>query len=121
MRISSNEKDQTPDQRQPPAEVESQNVEALVKKGSPCDVQENAVTDEPDIEKLGGSGGREAQPPPLSKWRTIALVATVTGAAFMNTLSVQAAVVILPTIGRDLNIPTARQQWVRHPLDDNSS
>ena len=49
---------------------------------------------------------------PMSKARTIALVITLTGAAFLNTMSVQAAVIILPTIGRDLGIPAARQQWV---------
>ena len=49
---------------------------------------------------------------PLSKARTIALVVTLTGAAFLNTLSVQASVIILPTIGRELDIPAARQQWV---------
>jgi len=49
---------------------------------------------------------------PMSKARTIGLVITLTGAAFLNTLSVQAAVIVLPTIGRDLNIPAARQQWI---------
>ena len=47
-----------------------------------------------------------------SKARTIALVVTLTGAAFLNTLSAQACVIVLPTIGRDLNIPAARQQWI---------
>ncbi|KAK5117023.1 hypothetical protein LTR62_006744 [Meristemomyces frigidus] len=49
---------------------------------------------------------------PMSKARTIALVVTLTGAAFLNTMSVQAAVIALPTIGRDLHIPAARQQWI---------
>ena len=49
---------------------------------------------------------------PLSKARTIALVVTLTGAAFLNTLSVQASIIILPTIGRDLDIPSAGQQWI---------
>lgn len=47
-----------------------------------------------------------------SKARTISLVITLTGAAFLNTLSVQAAVIVLPTIGDDLGIPAARQQWI---------
>ncbi|KAJ9624855.1 hypothetical protein H2203_004805 [Taxawa tesnikishii (nom. ined.)] len=47
-----------------------------------------------------------------SKARTTGLVVTLTGAAFLNTLSVQAAVIVLPTIGRDLSIPPARQQWI---------
>ncbi|KAB5532569.1 major facilitator superfamily domain-containing protein [Coniochaeta sp. 2T2.1] len=49
---------------------------------------------------------------PFSKSRCIALVAAVTGASFMNTLSIQAVVIILPTIGRDLNIPETRVQWI---------
>ncbi|KAM4059804.1 major facilitator superfamily protein [Hirsutella rhossiliensis] len=49
---------------------------------------------------------------PLSKARCIALVATVTGAAFLNTLSIQSVVIILPAIGRDLAVPDSRQQWI---------
>ncbi|KAL7946021.1 MFS general substrate transporter [Trichoderma barbatum] len=49
---------------------------------------------------------------PLSRARCIALVATVTGAAFLNTLSLQSVVIILPTIGRHLSIPESRQQWI---------
>ncbi|TDZ20832.1 Drug resistance protein [Colletotrichum orbiculare MAFF 240422] len=48
----------------------------------------------------------------LSKAHSIALVATATGACFMNTLSIQAVVIILPVIGRDLNIPENRLQWI---------
>jgi len=49
---------------------------------------------------------------PMSKARAISLVMTLTGAAFLNTMSNQAVVIILPTIGRDLDIPAARQQWI---------
>ncbi|KAI0387337.1 drug resistance protein [Hypomontagnella monticulosa] len=49
---------------------------------------------------------------PFSKARCIALVATVTGASFLNTLSIQSVVIILPTIGEDLSIPESRLQWV---------
>ncbi|KAL1869346.1 hypothetical protein Daus18300_005558 [Diaporthe australafricana] len=49
---------------------------------------------------------------PISKGRAVALVATVTGASFLNTLSGQAVVIILPTIGHDIGIPDSRQQWV---------
>ncbi|KAL7925159.1 major facilitator superfamily domain-containing protein [Trichoderma austrokoningii] len=49
---------------------------------------------------------------PMSKARSIALVATVTGAAFLNTLSVQSVVIILPTIGHHLAVPESRQQWI---------
>ena len=70
-----------------------------------------------DIEKDGP--GEPIQPTesrssqlPTSKARIIALVVTLTGAAFLNTLSVQACIIVLPTIGRDLNIPSPRQQWI---------
>ncbi|KAH8203866.1 hypothetical protein TruAng_001930 [Truncatella angustata] len=49
---------------------------------------------------------------PFSKARCIALVVTVTGASFLNTLTVQAVVIILPTIGDELGIPESRLQWV---------
>ncbi|KAM0258372.1 hypothetical protein ACHAQJ_003847 [Trichoderma viride] len=48
----------------------------------------------------------------LSRARCIALVATVTGAAFLNTLAVQSVVIILPTIGNHLSVPESRQQWI---------
>ncbi|TLD10728.1 hypothetical protein PgNI_05871 [Pyricularia grisea] len=54
----------------------------------------------------------EEPPLPYSKARCIALVVTTTGAAFTNILSIQAVVIALPTIGRDLNIPDSRLQWV---------
>ncbi|THW82359.1 drug resistance protein [Aureobasidium pullulans] len=50
--------------------------------------------------------------PLASKARTTALVVTLTGAAFLNTLTVQAVVIVLPTIGKALDIPVARQQWI---------
>ncbi|KAJ8128665.1 hypothetical protein O1611_g4966 [Lasiodiplodia mahajangana] len=57
--------------------------------------------------------GKDDEPPlPFSKARCIALVATVTGASFLNAISSQAVVIILPTIGRDLNIPESRLQWI---------
>ncbi|KJK90164.1 hypothetical protein H633G_05996 [Metarhizium anisopliae BRIP 53284] len=49
---------------------------------------------------------------PMSKARCIALVANVTGAAFLNVLNIQSVVIILPTIGRRLDIPESRQQWI---------
>ncbi|KAI0966545.1 major facilitator superfamily transporter [Xylaria arbuscula] len=59
------------------------------------------------------SGKDDDEPPlPFSKARCIALVATVTGASFLNTLSNQSVVIILPTIGRELNIPDSRLQWI---------
>ncbi|GAB7356697.1 hypothetical protein MBLNU459_g7406t1 [Dothideomycetes sp. NU459] len=58
------------------------------------------------------SSGTPASPPLPSKARTIALVVTLTGAGFMNTLTVQAVVIVLPTIAAELSIPIARQQWI---------
>ncbi|KAF2260568.1 drug resistance protein [Lojkania enalia] len=49
---------------------------------------------------------------PFSRARCIALVITVTCASFLNTMGVQAAVILLPTIGKELDIPDSRQQWV---------
>lgn len=73
---------------------------------------------------------------PYSTQQRVALVATVTGACFINvrfsrtepsctiyalanaclpfvkTLSVQAVVIILPSIGRDLAVPDTRLQWI---------
>ncbi|UNI21149.1 hypothetical protein JDV02_007164 [Purpureocillium takamizusanense] len=64
----------------------------------------------------GGSGVAKSEaegiPPPMSKARRIALVATLTGAAFLNTLSSQSVVIILPSIGKSLDIPENRQQWI---------
>ncbi|KAK6227562.1 major facilitator superfamily transporter [Colletotrichum tabaci] len=54
----------------------------------------------------------DPEKPAMSKARSIALVTTVSGASFMNTLSVQAVVIILPTIGRDIGIPESRLQWI---------
>ncbi|KAJ4371162.1 hypothetical protein N0V83_004378 [Neocucurbitaria cava] len=49
---------------------------------------------------------------PFSKARCVALVTTVAAAPFLSTMAVQASVIILPTIGEALNIPTSRQQWI---------
>jgi MFS family permease len=69
-----------------------------------------------DLEKADGTPAERTvttgSQTPMSKARAIALVITLTGAAFLNTLSNQAVVIILPTIGRDLDIPAARQQWI---------
>ncbi|KAF4983245.1 hypothetical protein FZEAL_1283 [Fusarium zealandicum] len=48
----------------------------------------------------------------LSKARCIALVVTVTGASFLNTLSSQSVVIILPHIGQALDVPDTRLQWI---------
>ncbi|KAK3379250.1 major facilitator superfamily domain-containing protein [Lasiosphaeria ovina] len=71
-------------------------------------------SDESDTVDCVNDNTEQRGPPgiALSKGRRIALVATVTGASFLNTMSGQAVVIILPTIGRDLSIPEARVQWV---------
>lgn len=53
----------------------------------------------------------EDEPPelPYSKPTMIAVLATATGAAFLSTMGDQAAVIVLPSIGRDLNIPNSRR------------
>ncbi|KAK1572846.1 major facilitator superfamily transporter [Colletotrichum navitas] len=66
--------------------------------------------DNTDHDSSSVSSGPEK--PAMSKARSIALVTTVSGASFMNTLSVQAVVIILPTIGRDIGIPETRLQWI---------
>jgi hypothetical protein len=68
---------------------------------------------------------------PFSRARTVALVTTVAAAPLLSvsppldvwsrhnlltvavqTMAVQASVIILPTIGEALDIPTSRQQWI---------
>lgn len=68
--------------------------------------------DDDDDDDAAADGYDDTQKLPYSKWRCIALVATVTGASFCNTLSVQSVVIILPSVGRDLNIPDTRLQWI---------
>ncbi|KAI0098616.1 major facilitator superfamily transporter [Nemania sp. FL0031] len=75
------------------------------------DEKEVGVLTEPTSD-VSESGKDDEPPLPFSKARCIALVATVTGASFLNTLSGQAVVIILPTIGRDLDIPESRLQWI---------
>ncbi|CAN9174153.1 unnamed protein product [Alternaria alternata] len=49
---------------------------------------------------------------PFSKARCVALVTTIAAAPFLSTMAVQASVIILPTIGEELDIPVSRQQWI---------
>jgi MFS family permease len=85
---------------------QQEGIEAIAKTS----LDHDAEKAEPDL-AIHRTASRGSQLP-TSKARTIALVITVTGAAFLNTLSVQAAVIVLPTIGHDLSIPSARQQWI---------
>ncbi|KAL9945873.1 hypothetical protein D7B24_007286 [Verticillium nonalfalfae] len=84
------------------------------------------TTASPRGKKLSTSSDAEPCPPvedgpiesngppalPFSKARAIVLVATLAGASFMNTMSLQAVVIILPAIGSDLDIPEQRLQWI---------
>lgn len=56
----------------------------------------------------------EAAPRPLqrSMLQAVGLIATCTTAMVLNTLNATAVSIALPTIGRDLNIPEYRLQWV---------
>ncbi|KAF1938426.1 MFS general substrate transporter [Clathrospora elynae] len=53
-----------------------------------------------------------AEPQSESQSLRLPLVLTLAGAAFLNTLSVQSVVIILPSIGRELQVPTERQEWI---------
>ena len=74
-------------------------------------IEPSKQNDDPE-NALGSPIERTTSSLSMSKARSIALVITLTGAAFLNTMSNQAVVIILPTIGRDLDIPAARQQWI---------
>ncbi|KAK2613115.1 hypothetical protein N8I77_000044 [Diaporthe amygdali] len=62
--------------------------------------QQNESRDQNRIRRTFSQSSRG----PISKARAIALVAT--------TLSGQAVVIVLPTIGREIGIPDSRQQWI---------
>ncbi|KAH8768304.1 major facilitator superfamily domain-containing protein [Diaporthe sp. PMI_573] len=75
-------------------------------------VQPEPSTDEPEAQHDAGHDSVSSPILPSSKARSIALVATVTGATFLNTFAVQSAVIILPTIAEALDIPASRMQWI---------
>ncbi|ORY04147.1 drug resistance protein [Clohesyomyces aquaticus] len=95
-------------------ETEKEKDSILELETEPVQTQRPPDTkDEEDGGVANGDGeGSRTSGLPFSKARCIALVLTVTGAAFLNTLGVQAAVIILPTIGAALDIPDSRQQWI---------
>jgi hypothetical protein len=92
--------------------------------------EDSEVSDVAELQVAGEDTQNLTPGLPFSKARAIALVATLTGASFLNvsqllvcrcfvrgspkqqSLSGQAVVIILPTIGKDLNIPEARLQWI---------
>lgn len=95
---------------------------------------------EVDVEKSGSEARPQSTTPepidpkddglPFSKARSAFFVLALTGAAFLNvrikvyripkyklimfkqTLGVQVVVIILPSIGRALDVPSSRQQWI---------
>jgi len=98
----------------PPANVEDVDIEKRTATGTIFGEEEATTT-----QKEPNSTGKELKRTPTnssqiqhSNARLISLVVTLTGAAFLNTLSVQACVIVLPTIGEHLHIPSARQQWI---------
>lgn len=58
---------------------------------------------------------------PFSKARTIALVFILTGAAFLNTLSVQICVIVLPTIGAELGFQQLASNGLSPPIRSPSA
>jgi hypothetical protein len=107
---------QTDDGISGPGALSSETVEASIEK------LPRPVLEQPAVALTGGKQNEqrvdnsieidERSKVPFSKARCIALVATVTGASFLNALSTQSVVIILPTIGKDLDIPVSRQQWL---------
>ncbi|USP81631.1 hypothetical protein yc1106_08905 [Curvularia clavata] len=55
---------------------------------------------------------RASEDLPFSKARCIALVTTLVSVQVLYAVSSQSSVIVLPSIGRDLQIPISRQQWV---------
>ncbi|CAI6313761.1 unnamed protein product [Periconia digitata] len=74
--------------------------------------QETLVVGDKDFDGNKEEKDEQVAKLPFTRARCIALVMTVTTAAFLNTMGIQSAVIILPAIGRELNIPNTRQQWI---------
>lgn len=53
-----------------------------------------------------------SQIPEMPMLQAAGLAGTLMVAAFLNTLSVQAMVIAMPSIGEALNMPPSRQQWI---------
>ncbi|KAK7542096.1 major facilitator superfamily domain-containing protein [Phyllosticta citribraziliensis] len=73
---------------------------------------ESSGDDGPRGGELDRSTTVDSQKLPYSRLRLVFLVLNVSGAAFLNTFNAQSAVIVLPTIGRDLDVPSSRQQWI---------
>jgi MFS family permease len=95
----------------PDVQDDTENVYPRDPKEANSHIEPSNQDDDPE-RAIGSPIERTTSSLPMSKARSIALVITLTGAAFLNTMSNQAVVIILPTIGRDLKIPAARQQWI---------
>ncbi|WAO91151.1 MFS domain-containing protein [Fusarium falciforme] len=112
--IASNSHDHTVSEKSPPAQNFNADSNNLSENGN------NNNSNDDDADSTDPKDELR-----LSKVRCIALVATVTGASFLNlmdttsfkhyfsqTLSGQSVVIILPSIGKALDIPNSRQQWI---------
>lgn len=97
----------------------TQDVEKTIQNDT-CDLEKTISTQEDvvptqltkDEDTSSIQTAVEHPSPSMSTARQIFLVICVTGASFLNTLAVQAVVISLPSIGRDLHIPSSREQWV---------
>ncbi|KAK8176011.1 major facilitator superfamily domain-containing protein [Phyllosticta citrichinensis] len=98
--------------------AEKSRTQAQIRDEEKADV----AIDEEEDESNGDDGPRggeldrsttvDSQKLPYSRLRLVFLVLNVSGAAFLNTFNAQSAVIVLPTIGRDLDVPSSRQQWI---------
>ncbi|OBZ72344.1 hypothetical protein A0H81_07345 [Grifola frondosa] len=73
---------------------------------------ENASQDARIFEDTEKSASSTHLPPQRSTWASITLIATCTLATILNAASSSAVSIALPAIGRDLDIPEYRLQWV---------
>ncbi|RDW87601.1 hypothetical protein BP5796_03295 [Coleophoma crateriformis] len=69
---------------------------------------------QPSADQRSGPSSTQVSEPDKSTGMAAAapLVITLAGAAFLNTASITSIVIILPSIGSDLAVPQARQQWM---------
>ncbi|CAG9937996.1 unnamed protein product [Clonostachys rosea f. rosea IK726] len=95
-------------------EIAQERWEGIEQEGAGSEEKGVATEEEKTSGQARFDEAETEQPPqlPFSKARCIALVATLTGASFLNTLSIMSVVIILPTIGEALDIPETRLQWV---------
>ncbi|EFX02166.1 efflux transporter [Grosmannia clavigera kw1407] len=87
-------------------------AEAASRETEGAEIGDKKTADGSDDDMDAGDDADPKTVLPFSKLRCVALVVTTASAGFLNIVSLQSAVIIMPTISRDLNIPASRQQWV---------